>query len=104
MLRKVPTDKSGKTPTRKPRVLKESAVTYKTRKRMPSRPIRYKPIPLKPEDWDKYRGETIAFVDDQILAHDLDLDKVLDEVWERFGKKPNEVSLLKVAMAKHKLL
>ncbi|MDE3091477.1 MAG: hypothetical protein KGJ80_19080 [Chloroflexota bacterium] len=61
-------------------------------------------VPLAPEDWDKYRGETIAFIGEQILAHGQDLDDVLQEVWERYGKKPNEVGLFKVAKARHKLL
>ncbi len=104
MIRKVPTDTSDKIPTRKPRAVKESAVTYKARKRTPSRPIRYKPIPLRPEEWDKYRGETFAFLGDQILAHGLDLDKVLDEVLARHGKQQHEVTLFKVPMSRRKIL
>ncbi len=90
MIRKLP---STSTTTRKVRALKESVFKYKTRKRTLGRPIRYKPIPLKPEDWDKYRGETIAFVDDQILAHDKNLDVVLQEVWDKYRKKPHQVEL-----------
>ncbi|MBI3912758.1 MAG: hypothetical protein HY327_00980 [Chloroflexi bacterium] len=103
MIRKLPSSKSAP-PTRKPRKLRERAVTYKTRQRGRSRPIRYPPIPIKPNEWDKYRGETIALADGKILAHGLDLDHVLQEVWEKYGKKPSQVGLLKVPKARHKLL
>ena len=77
----------------KPRVSKESRLKYKTRKTSRTRPKRYPGVPLKPEEWDKYRGETIAYVDDKILAHGKDLDVVLQEVWEKYGKKPHQVVL-----------
>jgi hypothetical protein len=61
-------------------------------------------VPLRAEDWEIYRGETIAFVGNTILAHGVDLDRVLEQVWTQYGKKPNQVGLVKIARARHKLL
>jgi hypothetical protein len=86
---------------KKARTVKQRAATYAPRARRSPRPsARAHPravVPLGPHDWDKYRGETIAFEDGRILAHGQDLDQVLQEVWKRYGKRPNEVNLLKVA-------
>ncbi len=90
--------------TRKLRAMKERVAKYKTRLPARTRSIRSPLIPLKPEEWDKYRGETFAFFDEKILAHGLDLDKVLDEVLEKFGKQQHEVSLFKVPMSRRKIL
>lgn len=85
---------------KKTRTAKEHAVTYAPRVRREPRSLTTRPrpvVPLSPHDWDKYRGETIAFEDGRILAYGQDLDQVLLEVWTRYGKKQNEVHLLKVA-------
>jgi len=86
---------------RKTRALKERTATYTPRSMvktpLPTRVRARSVVPLGPHDWDKYRGETIAHADGQILAHGHDLDQVLQEVWERYGSKPNEVNLLRVA-------
>jgi hypothetical protein len=90
------------------RTIKESAAIYKAHsgKGHASRiqTSRCRVVPLGPEDWDKYRGEIIAFVGDQILGHGHDLNQVLGQVWEQYGKKQNEVSLFIVPTARHKLL
>ncbi|MBM3127274.1 MAG: hypothetical protein FJ009_01400 [Chloroflexi bacterium] len=95
-------NQNKKTPAR---IARERAMIYRTSApRLSRRASARGIVPLAPDEWREYRGETIAFIGDQILAHGTDLDRVLAQVRERYGKEPSEVNLFKVAKARHKLL
>ncbi|MBI3537315.1 MAG: hypothetical protein HY070_07160 [Chloroflexi bacterium] len=94
----------SKLKTKKSRAIKERAAQYKTRVRTRERTVRYPPIPIKPEEWEKYPGEYFVFFKDQILGHGHDLDRILETIEKDFGKTQEQVTLFKVPMARHKIL
>ncbi len=96
--------KNYKSASRRRRSARERAVKYETRRRARAVAIRYKPLPLKYEDWDKYLGEYFIFFEDQILAHGRDLDQLFEQVKRKYGKRQEEVVLFKVPMARHMIL